>query len=231
LTRFFETGDVGFLRADPQNRDSENETDDFAKKSGLNPRFSLDNWDVLTAGQSSVRAGTYVFQPQRGSDMPNTLTKEAASQFTALLDRTASTIQDNFEALGIPEKIAMDFATRCDLLSDEIDRQATSAKSASDKEAYHMGDGQGTTPGADDNMSMPPGQRFNPAEIGKQHATPPQTEADEPYMAKNFIQEEFNELRHFQQDGLFSNAKAASATIKTMVAKLQGLQAALETAE
>ena len=33
-------------------------------------------------------------------------------------------------------------------------------------------------------------------------------------MKKNFIQEEFNELRNFQEKGLFSNAKAASEMIK-----------------
>jgi len=211
LSRFFETGDVGFLRADPKNPEPEIETEDFAKKSGVEPRFSLDNWDVLMAGQLSVRAGTSVFLPQRGNNMPNTLTKEAATQVTGLLDRVASTIQKNHRAFGIPEKIAFDFATRCDLLSDEIDRQSPSAKSA-----------------ADDNKSLPPNQRYNPAEIGKQDATPPQTEPDEAYMKKNFIQEEFNELRHFQQDGLFSNSKAASVTAKNMIAKLQGMLSVLE---
>ena len=155
----------------------------------------------------------------------STLTREAAQKVTDDLDRIANLFQHKHESLGVPQKIALDFAYRCDLLSDEISRLAGGRK-----EAYQQGTGEGTAPGSDENKNLGPPQPFNPAEIGKQDNTPPKREPDEPYMKNNFLQKEYNELRNWQESGLFSNAKAASETAGRMIAKLQGLQAALETA-
>lgn len=53
-----------------------------------------------------------------------TTTKKAslhgARRVVATLDQVATLFQTNHEALGISEKVAMDFALRCDMLSDKI---------------------------------------------------------------------------------------------------------------
>lgn len=54
-------------------------------------------------------------------------TKKASSKgarrVTATLDSLASMFQSHHASLGIPGKVAMDFALRCDMLSDSIDRR------------------------------------------------------------------------------------------------------------
>jgi hypothetical protein len=54
-------------------------------------------------------------------------TKKASSKgarrVTATLDSLASLFQSHHASLGIPGKVAMDFALRCDMLSDSIDRR------------------------------------------------------------------------------------------------------------
>ena len=56
-----------------------------------------------------------------------TTTKKASKagvrRVTANLDVLASLFQNHHRSLGIPQKVAMDFAYRCDLLSDSIDRR------------------------------------------------------------------------------------------------------------
>jgi len=56
-----------------------------------------------------------------------TTTKKASKagvrRVTANLDALASLFQNHHASLGIPSKVAMDFAYRCDLLSDSIDRR------------------------------------------------------------------------------------------------------------
>jgi len=76
-------------------------------------------------------------------------------------------------------------------------------------------------------MNMGPPQRFDPADIGAPDKKPLQVDPDEPYMKNNFLQEEFSELSQMQEDGLFSNAKAASAVLDRMSAKIAGMKAAL----
>jgi hypothetical protein len=49
--------------------------------------------------------------------------KAGARRVTANLDVLASLFQNHHRSLGIPQKVAMDFAYRCDLLSDSIDRR------------------------------------------------------------------------------------------------------------
>jgi len=46
-----------------------------------------------------------------------------ARRVTATLDSLASLFQSHHASLGIPSKVAMDFALRCDMLSDSIDRR------------------------------------------------------------------------------------------------------------
>lgn len=236
VQRFLETGNPKFLRADPESPQDEFETA-LDKKEGCFSRFSPDSAHVLTAGQPSVSAGRHQFTLERENPMTQPLTKEAAltaKKIADSLDITANLVQNNLQllaAVDIPQKIGGDFAYRCDLLSDAIDKVFKAAEDPQIKAAYEQGSGQGTSPGSDDNTNAGPPQPFNPKVIGEQDATPPMTQADEPYMKKNFIQEEFNELRNFQEKGLFSNAKAASATMSKMIAKLQAMQTLMDQGE
>lgn len=52
------------------------------------------------------------------------LTRQGARNLTAAIDRIASAVQDNPALLGIDQKIAKDFAYRCDLISDAVERTA-----------------------------------------------------------------------------------------------------------
>ena len=51
--------------------------------------------------------------------------KAGVRRVTANLDAIASLFQEHHASLGIPQKVAVDFATRCDLLSDSLDRRRT----------------------------------------------------------------------------------------------------------
>ena len=52
------------------------------------------------------------------------LTREGARNLTSTIDRVASAVQENAALLGIDPKIAMDFAHRCDMISDAVETQA-----------------------------------------------------------------------------------------------------------
>lgn len=59
-------------------------------------------------------------------DHMNKLTRNDAREITASIDRIANVVQRNPDVLGIDPKIASDFAYRCDLISDAIERTAIS---------------------------------------------------------------------------------------------------------
>ena len=52
------------------------------------------------------------------------LSKEAAQAITADLDKLAQLFETDHAALGVPTNVAKDFAYRCDLLSDFVEKQA-----------------------------------------------------------------------------------------------------------
>lgn len=114
-------------------------------------------------------------------------TVQGARRVTANLDDLASLFQSHHEALGVPKKVAMDFAYRCDLLSDAIEK-GFNIKSA----AF-----------------------FNPAEIGEEVPGPLQFDPNNPFMDGEFTQERFRMLAEKQMSGeLASNAAAHKADPK-----------------
>lgn len=135
--------------------------------------------------------------------MSNKLTKEAATKVTRVLDHAASILQQHHEALGVKEKIAKDFALRCDILSDHIDKQAGIDRRAQMDPAENYTEDK---LGPDD---------FDPAEIGEQTPAALLRNEDEPYM-DTFNQQWFDQLREVQQTGQFSNAKVAAQLVKHM---------------
>ena len=111
-----------------------------------------------------------------------------ARRVTANLDNLATLFQTYGGSLGIPSRVAADFAYRCDLLSDAIERHVGVSKQA----------------------------RFNPAEIGEEVPGPLEMlDSDEPWMDGHFTQEKFNALEGKQESGeLAANAEAHKADPK-----------------
>jgi len=111
------------------------------------------------------------------------MTKKGARTVTAALDRIASLMQEEFTTLGVPERIAMDFAYRCDLISDAVERQA-----GLDRKALTE-------------LDVNQEQGFDPETIGEEDGGPLEGDSDEPYMKAEFTQQEHRELRERVQDG------------------------------
>lgn len=101
-----------------------------------------------------------------------------AKKITSQLDKLATMIQGQHKALGVPKKIAMDFAYRCDVLSDGIEKRALDEYDPVQEEG------------------------FDPEEIGREIDGPLfQFDSDEDYLDENFTAQEFRELRELQESG------------------------------
>jgi hypothetical protein len=151
------------------------------------------------------------------------LTPKGAVQVSTYLDRMASLFQKEHTTLGIPEKLAVDFALRCDALADHVEKRAGVAR-------LKTGELDPTQNYTED-QAGPAGNYFPPSDIGTETDGALLRNNDEPYM-DTFEQEWFDELRTVQQTGQFSNAKAASevgpAMVKKMAALLQAAGVKLE---
>lgn len=134
------------------------------------------------------------------------ITKKGALAVTAKLDDLATVIQKHASALGITSRIAKDFAYRCDLLSDHIEKQAGL------KQALTGGD-----------EPEQPGE-FDPEVIGEEQAGPLEQEPDEPYMGAEFTQQEHRELRESVEGGEIGPDR----TKDEQQAPKAGIQASLE---
>ena len=58
--------------------------------------------------------------------MADNLTRHGARTLTESLDRIATAVQHNAAVLGLPGNNAQDFAYRCDLISDAVEKTAAS---------------------------------------------------------------------------------------------------------
>jgi len=155
--------------------------------------------------------------------MSTKLSKQGALQVTRDLDRIANLFESQHAVLGVSEKIANDFSMRCDLLSAQVEKTAgierTEGGKFKDEETAKLASA------IEKKAEMDPKQNyteenvqsweFNPAEIGEEQSGALLHNSDEPYM-NMFKQDEFDQLRQVQQDGMFSNNKAASALIAKM---------------
>lgn len=119
------------------------------------------------------------------------LSKEAAQAITTDLDKLAQLFEADHTALGVPANVAKDFAYRCDLLSDFVEKQAASLD-------------------RDDSVQHSDVASGGVVDVGH--------EADEPYMADKTTQDELYELgKMVESDGL---GKAALEDIAAKVADL-----------
>ena len=111
------------------------------------------------------------------------MTKKGALAVTSALDNIASLFQQDFATLGVPLHIAKDFAYRCDLLADRVERTAGLKREALTE------------------LDVNKEQGYNPEEIGEEVGGPLEGDGDEPFMKGEFTQQENRELRERVQDG------------------------------
>lgn len=114
--------------------------------------------------------------------MGKTMTKKGAIQVTSALDNLAQLFEDQHVAMGVPARVAKEFALRCDLLADFIEKKAGLKKALT-------GDDPVKEPG------------FNPEEVGEEVGGPLEGDGDEAYMKDEFTQQENRELRERVEDG------------------------------
>ena len=101
------------------------------------------------------------------------VTKKGALEVTQALDRVANLFQADFESLGVPKKFAHDFALRCDMMADHIERTAAASNGG-----------------------------WDPKQIGEEVSGPEESNSDESaYMGGEFTQQENSELREDQEAG------------------------------
>lgn len=140
------------------------------------------------------------------------MTKKGAREVTQTLDRIANLFQSEAALLGVPVKIAHDFALRCDMLADHIERTAASMEKKAD---YYKGKNETGL-----SVEPPPADGFDANNIGDEVPGPLEmVDSHEPWMKGEFTQEKFNALRGLQQggklgpnvaNGLHTKSKAAA---------------------
>jgi len=111
------------------------------------------------------------------------MTKKGARSVTTALDNLAALVQTEHDVLGIPPHIANDFAFKCDLLSDRIERVA------------------GINRRALSELDVNKEKGFDPEGIGEEVSGPLEGDGDEAFMKAKFTQQDNRELRERVQDG------------------------------
>ena len=117
------------------------------------------------------------------------INKQSALKVSGQLDRIASLFENSFKSLGVPEKIAKDFAFRCDLLSDTIEQNFGVEKKALDSL----------------DPVLEPG--FNPDDIGREVGGPLEDNGEHSWQDGEFSRQEHRELRDLQESGSISDVQ------------------------
>lgn len=156
------------------------------------------------------------------------LTRQGARNLTAALDSIAQVVQHRAALLGLDKRTATDFAYRCDLLSDAIERTASANQPLSRQAANSYGKGND-----DEGMSVEHGEGgFDPNLIGDEVPGPleiiePPSEA---WMDGHFTQEKYHVLGELQEAGELGPVHLASLLTKA-AGILLAQQSEKETAE
>lgn len=116
---------------------------------------------------------------------PTPISRTAANEIALGLDKITNLVVNEASALGVPEKLAAQFAAHADQIADLIDKKAGIKRAAAQKTA------------AD----------FNPEEIGEEVSGPLLDGTPEPYMKGEWTQQENRELLDRYQQGAMTNGK------------------------
>ena len=151
------------------------------------------------------------------------MTKKGALAVTSALDRIATLFQQDFAVLGVPQHIAADFAYRCDLLSDRVERTAGLKRQALTE------------------LDVNKEKGFDPEAIGEEQSGPLEGDSDEGFMKGEFTQQENRELRERVQDGDLgiktnlepqnpTSGKQASVRLASLCGKMMTASASIKKA-
>jgi len=153
------------------------------------------------------------------------LTRQGARNLTAALDNIAQVVQNRAALLGLDTRTATDFAYRCDLLSDAIERTASTNFPLSRQAAEKGNDDEG--------MSVEHGEGgFDPNLIGDEVPGPLEIiePPSEPWMDGHFTQEKYHVLGELQEAGELGPVHLASLLTKA-AGIILAQQSEKETAE
>jgi hypothetical protein len=122
------------------------------------------------------------------------LTKKGALSVTQTIDRIATVVASEYVAFGISPRVAEDFAKRCDMISDHIERKA--GMDPEDEEGKKAALKQALSGQPDHKVNYPtPSKGFDAESIGVETSGRHEGDGDEPYMNGEFTQQENRELR------------------------------------
>ncbi len=141
--------------------------------------------------------------------MSQKLTRKGARSYTKMLDRVASVAQKQAEILGLPPEVALDFARRADVISDQVELTAAAnfplvagddapdEKDEKDKGKTAAAE-WAQAPKNETGLSLPVANGgWDANTIGDDRGGPYLSQSDESgYMAGRFAQNWFNELRN-----------------------------------
>lgn len=159
----------------------------------------------------------------RSTTMPK-MTVKGAFQVIASLQRQAALFQDvmaNVE--GMPRDVALDYARRCDMLSDHFEEMIGIRRNASGEvveghallNQYNKFASAHYAKLAKLPPSVPEKDGWDPTQIAEQVSGPHEGDADEKaYMGDNFTQQEYSELRSKQEAGKLPQAEFHEASMK-----------------
>lgn len=144
--------------------------------------------------------------------MSQKLTRRGARELTATIDRIASVIQENPSILGIDTRIAKDYAYRCDLISDAIEKMAV--------ENFPL---DRTAAEDEEGMSIEPTGGFDPNAIGDVTGGPLEIiePPSEPWMDDHFTGMELHQLGELQESGSLAAGAAAAAKFASLLAQAE----------
>lgn len=158
---------------------------DIERRSKSGAQSFVYNAITISEGQHFAQqksSGTALSKRLQRRTSMSRLKKEAAQKITADLDRLATVFQKEHQALGVSERVALDFAYRCDLLSDHLEKTALTEYDP-----------------VDESKGAP--QNFDPEVIGEETSGPLLNEPDEAFMKGEFTQQKNRELRERQEAG------------------------------
>lgn len=139
------------------------------------------------------------------------ISKKATAIIANDLDRLATLFENECNALGIPKKVAIDFAMRCDLLSDYLEKNA-SEEEANEEEANEEEEEDASDDKEAKKASLP---EQDSAKDTENSVVEVQTEADESYMETLEEQTPLKELGDLvQSDSLENAAKLAQLVLR-----------------
>jgi len=184
------------------------------------------------------------------------ITRLGARNVTLDLDKIASLFQAHHDLLGVPKKVAVDFAYRCDLLSDHVERHVIALEKAAAQEqiddspeskdqnkpeTYYYGkkavDETGQSVEPQPGRAQDGTMYFDPNDIGDDVGGPLKADPGEVGVQGHFTQEKFQELRDKEEGAgvgvqvdKFANIQSSIDNLSKLaqVSSLSGLEDSLK---